>query len=139
MIYHKYLFSMIWSKQDIEKYLVFADDTKEYYLEEIPLSKEWRTLLQNNSFYRCFDVIGKKMWLSSETVKQNCLKALFWVEKVKFWWAYYENALKPNTSKLTKEEAILLLDTLIEFGRKLWCGDIITPRELQSLYDSYNS
>jgi hypothetical protein len=76
------------------------------------------------------------MGIDKETVKMNCLKAVFGIEKVKFWWVYYENAIKPKTSELTKFEAILLIETLIEFWKKLWLGEIVTSREVMSLFNN---
>ena len=67
---------MIWNKDDIEKYLVFQNDEDEFYIFKKPLTKEQRTKAQNNTFYMCFDKISKKLWISSDEVKQNCLKAL---------------------------------------------------------------
>ena len=127
---------MLLKKEDIEKFLVFMPDDKEFYLFEKELTKEQRTLAQNNVFYHCFEVIWNKMGIDKETVKMNCLKAVFGIEKVKFWWVYYENAIKPKTSELTKFEAILLIETLIEFWKKLWLGEIVTSREVMSLFNN---
>jgi hypothetical protein len=48
---------MLLKKEDIEKFLVFMPDDKEFYLFEKELTKEQRTLAQNNVFYHCFEVI----------------------------------------------------------------------------------
>ncbi len=128
---------MIGNKQDLENYLVFQDNDKQFFRDELPLSKEKRSIAQNSTFYRCFDLISKKMWVSKETIKQNILKALFWVEISKFGGVIYENAIKPHTSELNKEEAILLIESSIEFAKKLWMGEIVTSREVQSLF--YNN
>ena len=128
---------MILKKEDIEKMLVFMDNKDEFYFEKLPLKWKKRSLAQNNTFYKCFDTIWNKMWIPSEEVKQNCLKALFWISKSKFGWIVYENAIKPRTSDLNVQEATLLIETLIEFWKKLWCREIITSRELQTLF--YNN
>ena len=113
----------------------YAPDDMDFYIEEWKWTKTQRTKAQNATFYRCFTEIWKKMWYDKETVKQNTLKWCFWVEKVKFWWVYYENALKPRTSELNKEEARFLIDALIEFWKKLWLWNLVTPRELRDLFE----
>ena len=128
---------MLYTKEEIEKDLVFRDKEDKFYYEEWKDTKEQRTKAQNNTFYRCFDIISKKMGVSPEEVKMNCLKALFWITTSKFWGVTYENAIKPRTSELNKEEAILLIDSLIEFWKKLGCWVIVTPRELQELFYNY--
>lgn len=62
---------MILTKEDIEKYLVFQDNDKQFYLEELPLKKEEKTRAQERTYYRCFNEISKKMWLNIDEVKQN--------------------------------------------------------------------
>ena len=76
------------------------------------------------------------MGVHKDEVKMNCLKALFWVRISKFGGVTYENAIKPHTSELTKEEAILLIDTLIEFWKKLECWTMVTSRERASLFNN---
>lgn len=123
-------------KQLIEQYLVFRNDTDEFLIYEEISTKEQRSKAQNRTFYKCFTEIGCKIWYSKETIKQNCLKALFWIEKTKFWGIVYENAIKPSTKLLTREEAILLIDSLIEFWKKLWLWEIIQSRERALLFEN---
>ncbi len=77
------------------------------------------------------------MGIDKEEVKMNCLKALFWVTTSKFWWVTYENAIKPRTSDLNKDEARQLIDALVEFWRKLQLWEIVQSREVQNLF--YNN
>ena len=128
-------YNMQWNKKQIITMLEFYDEDKEFILYELPLSKINRSKAQNNAFYLAFTTISKKMWLSLEEVKMNCLKALFGTSKTKFGWVEYENALKPKSSDLSIEEATLLIETLIEFWKKLWCGEIISSREYNSLFN----
>lgn len=125
---------IIWNKDIIEKALTFAGD-EEYILLPLPLTKEKRTRSQECTYYRCFTLIWDKMWMSIGEVKMNCLKALFWVTETKFWGVTYENAIKPHTSELSKEEAILLIETLIEFWKKLKIKDMVTSREMLDLFN----
>jgi hypothetical protein len=64
--------------------LEFYDEDKEFIINELPLSKVNRTKAQNNAFYLAFTTISKKMGLSLEEVKMNCLKALFGTSRSKF-------------------------------------------------------
>ena len=43
-----------------------------------------------------------------------------------------------ETHKLTKEQGIFLIDTLLTFVKLKNIPIEITPREIQSLYESYN-
>jgi hypothetical protein len=45
---------------------------------------------------------------------------------------------KPKTSELTKEEWIFFIDSIIEFCKSNNIPVEITPRELTSLYESFN-
>jgi len=124
----------MYKKQEVIEILKRYDDDKLFYLEEYKEKKGQRTKMQNRVFYRCFWLIAKKMWLSENTVKQNCLKALFWVEKTVFGWVEYENAIQPKTSGLNKEQWILLIESLIEFWKKLDIKNMVMSRELQNLF-----
>jgi len=127
---------MQWTKKDIENALVFADDKTEFILIELPMKAPERTLAQNATFYVAFDKISKHMWTKVDILKQNCMKALFWITKSKFWWVWYENANISKTSKLNIEQWTLLIETLIEFWKKLWMWIIITSREVQTLFNN---
>ena len=127
---------MIFTKAEILKLLVFAKQDDKFYFNEWEATPKQRTLAQNASFHRCFAEIAKKIWYAKESVKQNALKALFWVEKSKFGGIVYENALKPHTSELSIEEATLLLEALIELWKKAWCWELITSRQLHDLFNN---
>ena len=124
------------TKQKALDYLSYKDDTDQFYIFDLPLSKKNRNLAQNSSFYRCFNEIGKHMWISSDEVKQNCLKALFWVRESKFAGVIYQNAIKPSTSDLNIEEATLLIETLVELWKKLWLWVLIEKRHIRELFNN---
>ena len=110
------------------------EEGKEYLLYELPLTKKQKSRAQERTYYRCFWLISKKMWVHIEVVKSNCLKALFWITKNKFAWVVYENAIKPKTSDLDIDEARRLIDSLIEFWKQLEIPNMVTPRELEHLF-----
>ncbi len=124
------------TKQDVIKMLTFREDSDVFIIFELPLTKEQRTIVQNNAFYRLFSEIGKKLGYTTEETKQALLKWVFGTKEIKMWWMQFEIAIKWSTKELTKEEAMLLIDRWNEFGKKLWCGEIITPRELSTLFDN---
>jgi len=123
------------NKQDIIKMLTFREDSDVFIIFELPLTSNQRTLSQNNAFYRLFSEIGKKLGYTTEETKQALLKWVFWTKELKMWWMQYEIAIQWSTKDLNKEQATLLIERGVAFGKKLWCGEIITPRELQTLFD----
>ena len=73
---------------------------------------------------------------TSDEVKQNCLKALFGVTTSKFWGITYENAIISRTSSLDIEQAKLLIDSLIWFGKQLKIENMVTSREMIHLFNT---
>jgi len=120
------------------EYLESLDPNKTYtcYIEEKE-TKALRTLTQNNMFHWLFWEIAKHLWEHMEDVKQNFMKWLFWVKKTKLWKLEFENAIKPHTSDLTKEESIFLIDNILKFIEKYKVPCKYSSAELKSLYDSY--
>ena len=127
---------MIGNKSDIEKALVFSDNKVEYLLLQLPITSEQRTKCQNSTFYRLFSEIGMKLWYSAEETKQALMKWVFGTKVIKMWGMQFEVAIIWSTAKLTKEQAILLIERGIEFWKKLGCWSIITPRELNLIYNN---
>tara|TARA_R100000951_G_C2585350_1_gene163251 strand:- start:570 stop:767 length:198 start_codon:yes stop_codon:yes gene_type:complete len=62
------------TKQDVIKMLTFREDSDVFIIFELPLTKEQRTIVQNNAFYRLFSEIGKKLGYTTEETKQALLK-----------------------------------------------------------------
>jgi len=122
------------TKKQIESALVFSNDEQEYILLELPLKWEQRTKAQNSTFHMCFWRIAKHMWTHLDEVKQNCMKALFGIRKSKLWGIEYENAIIASTTQLKKDQAILLIETLIKFWQTLWLWELVTSREKQTLF-----
>ncbi len=125
---------MLGTSKDITNALVFSDKEQEYLLLELPLKWQQRTLAQNATFQICFTKIANKMWISKGEMKQNCLKALFWVTESKLSGITYENAIISSTTELNKEQATLLIETLIKFWKSLNMGTLVTSREMVALW-----
>lgn len=126
------------TKEEILKQLVFAEDTDQFYFFETADTKEKRNLVQNATFYRCLDIISKHTWDELEELKLKTLVKLFWFKQMKWGWETIPVPNVAKTSSLTKEQASQFIDALIKIAKFLWLGEIITPRQVQSLYDSYN-
>ena len=108
----------------------------EYLLYELPLTPKEKSRSQECTYYRCFKLVWDKMGISSDEVKQNCLKALFGVTTSKFWGITYENAIISRTSSLDIEQAKLLIDSLIWFGKQLKIENMVTSREMIHLFNT---
>ena len=130
---------MLHTKQDIEKMLVFAQDTDKFYFFEKADTKEKRTLAQNSTIYKILDAISKHLWSPVQEVKIYMLSWCFWTHKIKLSKNEIEVPNISNTSELTKEQWIFFIDTLLTFSRIKDVPIEITSNEIQSLYDSYNN
>jgi len=98
---------------------------------------EQRTISQNSTFYRLFSWIWKHLWEDTQTIKIYFLIWCFWSRKINLSKTEMEIPIISETSKLNKEQWILLIDTLIRFTKKHNIPCEITPKELQSLYNSF--
>lgn len=101
-------------------------------------TKEIRTLGQNNTFWKIFTEIWNHLWYSKEEIHDIMLWWVFGTYTVELWFIKKEMLNKPKTSKLNKEEWIKFIDEMIWFCKKHNIPIEITPREIQSLYESYN-
>ena len=101
-------------------------------------TKEIRTATQNSMFYWLFTEIWNHLWEKPDDVKMYFLAWCFWTKKIKISKQEMEINNICHTSELEKEQAIFFIDTILRFIeiKNIPCKYI--PRELQSLYDSYN-
>jgi len=125
------------TKQEIEKQLVFADDLDEFYFFKDTDTKEKRTLAQNRVFYRLFNWISKHLWYDTQEVKIYMLSGCFWTHKIKLSKTEMDIPNISHTSDLTKEQWIFFIETILTFVKMKNVPIEITPREIQSLFDSY--
>ncbi len=127
---------MIWTKHQIQEHLNKQKDDDEFIIYKLPLTPKQKSRAQECTYYRCFWLISKKIWMDLEEVKMNCLKALFWVTKSKFAWVVYENAIKSKTSQLNVDEARRLIESLIAFWKQLEIENMVTSREMIDLFNT---
>ena len=100
-------------------------------------TKEMLRHSQRKMFRWLFSEISKHLWEDPEDIKQNFLKWLFWTRKVKLWKLEFENAIKPTTSELTKEEAIFFINSIIKFIEKYWVPCKYTSLDFKNLIETY--
>ncbi len=100
-------------------------------------TKEQRTLTQNSMFHWLFGEISKHLWEPLEFVKYYFLAWCFGVEKKKYSKLEIDIPKIASTALLEKDEAIFFIDVILKFIQKHNIPCKYTPRELQSLYDSY--
>jgi hypothetical protein len=118
--------------------LVFAKPTDEFYFFEDIDSKEKRTKAQNNWFYMLLSWISKHLGQPLQEVKIYLLSWCFGTHKLKLSKKEIEIPNISRTSDLTKENAIFFIDVILQFCKAKNIPITITPRQVQSLYDSYN-
>jgi hypothetical protein len=134
---------IVWTYIDIIKeltrFFLTRDKTKIYHLligkKE---TKEMRNKNQNNMFHWLFGEIGKHLWYKTEDVKGFFMKWLFWTKEIELFWQIQEIAIINSTTDLKKEQAILLIDSILQFIQKHNIPCKYSSREIDSLYDSYN-
>lgn len=126
------------TKIEIIDYLKRQKDNQEWIIQKIE-SKQWRTLTQNCTYYMIFWAIWNKLWYDKEVVKRNILTALFWTYECTMFWDIHLVPNKLRTRDLDKKEAIRLIDSSLEYAKKIWAWIEITGAEIRSLYDSYNN
>jgi hypothetical protein len=128
---------MIWKAKDIQEYINKGKE-EQIYICEKKETKAWRLLTQNRMFKWLFWEISKTLWINARDVQWFFMKALFWVKEIELFWQIQEIALINSTTELTKEEAIHLIDKILEFiqAHKINCK--YTSREFESLIESYN-
>ncbi len=125
---------MKWNKEKIIEYM---KDDQEYICCKVE-SKEGRTIAQNRTYWKIFTGIGQKLWYSKEETKLNILTALFWTYEIKMFWEVHKIPHKTSTTQLSKDEAIHLIDSSLAYAKKIGAWIKIEPREITSLYNTYN-
>lgn len=131
-----------WNKQQVfNKLAEYLKDKKEDEVFNLLISKkitkEMRSLAQNRTFYKLFTDIWNHLWETSEDVKIYLLSAIFWTKTLTLWKTSIEVPLESHTSKLTKEQWKIFIDTILKFCEAKDLPITITSRELESLYLSY--
>jgi len=128
---------MKWNKTKIIDYLNKWKEGQEYICDKIE-SKAGRTRQQEKTYYKLINAISTHLWYNTEETKIFLLAGTFGTHKMKLHKEEIEVPNESRTSSLTKEQAIFFIDTILAFVKIKDIPVKITPREVQSLYDSYN-
>jgi len=122
------LFDWLEKNEDKEKVVCYISEKE---------TKEIRTLAQNRTWYKLFTWIAKHLWYDLHEVKIYFMIWCFWSKKLKLSKNIMEIPVISETHKLTKEQWIFLIDTLLQFVKIKNIPIEIIPKEIQNLYDSY--
>ena len=101
-------------------------------------NKEAKTRQQEKTYYKILNAISKHLWYTTQEVKIYILSWCFWTKPLKLNREYMEIPVISETKKLTKEQWIFFIDTLLAFTKLKNVPVEITSREVQDLYLSYN-
>ena len=63
---------------------------------------------------------------------------IFWTKEVRIWIITREVNIEKHTSKLTKEQWIKFIDTMLAFAKRENMPITVDSAEIKSLYESYN-
>ena len=129
---------MKWTKQIIQQYIDKGKDNQVYICVKEE-SKEWIKHTQRKMLRWLCSEISKHNWESPERVKQIFLIWCFGLDDLTMWKFTTQVAKKPTTSELTKKDTIFYIDVMWKFicDHNIACK--YTPREVQSLIDSFNN
>ena len=129
-------FTILW---DLSRKLKKEKLTKQFVcLISTKYTREMRTTIQNRMFKWLFSEIWKHLWYRMENIQGFFMKSLFWVKEIELFWNKQEVQLINSTKDLEKEQAIYLIDSILQFIEKHKISCKYKPRDVQSLYDSYN-
>jgi len=124
----KQLIKYIFSKWNKDKLVVLISEKE---------TKEIRTLAQNRTWYKLFTWIANHLGNDKQEVKIYFMIWCFWSKKLRLSQNVMEIPIISETHKLSKEQWIFLIDTLLTFVKLKNIPIEITPREIKNLYDSY--
>lgn len=129
---------MEWTALEVIEYMDKSEETQVFICIKKE-SKKWRSINQNNTFYKLFTDIGNHLWETKEDVHDMMLWWIFWTKEVRIWIITREVNIEKHTSKLTKEQWIKFIDTMLAFVKRENMPITVTSREITSLYDSFNN
>ena len=134
---------MKWNKEQILDFLEDRDEDTIWFIDK-EKNKSSRTRQQEKTWYKLFGAIAtheSSQWetVNKQEVKLYMLGWCFWTHKLKLSKSELEVPNKSETSKLTKEEGIFFIDTLLLYCKVKKVPVKITSREIDSLYESFNN
>lgn len=100
-------------------------------------TKEMLLHSQRKMFRWLFWEISNHLWEDAEDIKQNFLKWIFWTKTITMGKLSFENAIKPITSELLKDEAKFFIDNIIKFIEKYKVPCKYTSADFKNLIETY--
>jgi hypothetical protein len=127
-------FTYTW--KEIKEFAQSLDDNSTYLFMKCPLKWKSRSIAQNATFYLIVERLRKFLWYTKENTKECILKAIFGVDKIKFFDKTYEVARVRETSKLEMWEFTFLIKASLQFCKSLGFKIEIISREFRNLFDN---
>lgn len=123
--------------KELIEFLQNKKDDLEWYLFNAS-TKQWKTEAQKRTFELLFWIISKYNWYHRDAIKIFFLTWCFWQRPIIMGKDKIMVPIVWSTMWLTKEQWILLIDTILEFIKinNIWFT--LNTREIQSLYDTFN-
>ena len=128
---------MEWTALEVIEYMDKSEETQVFICIKKE-SKKGRSINQNNTFYKLFTDIGNHLWETKDDVHDMMLWWIFWTKEVRIWIITREVNIEKHTSKLTKEQWIKFIDTMLAFAKRENMPITVDSAEIKSLYESYN-
>ena len=133
---------MQWTHEDVMIYMDKNTDDQIYIIDKKE-TKAGRTRQQEKTYYKIFAAISvfeSSKWptVSVQEVKMYMLGWCFGTHKIKLSKSEMEVPNKSETSKLTKQDWIFLIDTLLLYCKVKKIPVVIEWPEIQWLYNTYN-
>ena len=129
---------MKWTAEQIIDFVQNWKEEQEYICEKTT-TKEGRTLAQNRTWSKILTAIWQHKYWDLAQAKKITLIYKFWYETQEYEW---ETVYIPNytsTAALSKKEGIEYLTFLIDYCKDEEIPVQITPREINSLYESFSN
>ncbi len=128
---------MIWNKDEIIEFLQNKKEDERWFIDK-EKNKSSHTRQQQKTWYKLFNWISTHLWYNVEEVKSFLLAGTFGTHTMQLNTEEIQVPNESRTSQLTKEQWIFFIDTILQFVKLKDIPVEITPREISSLYDSYN-
>ena len=122
--------------KEIKEFSQSLDDNDTYFVMKCPLKWKSRSIAQNDTFYLIVERLWNFLTITKENTKECLMKAVFGVDKIKFFDKTYEVARVRETSKLEMWEFTFLIDASLEFCKSLGFKIEIISREFKNLFDN---
>ena len=129
---------MKWTKEVINEYMDNGKPEQEYICERTT-TKAGRTLAQNRTWSKILTAIWQHKYWDLKKAKKITLIYCFWYLTHEYMWKTIFIPKETSTAELSKPDWIEYLTFLIDYCKDEKIAVQITPREITSLYDSFNN